>query len=151
MPTVDALGEHVLLALTRQDTTALERVRLTEDEHNQTVWPELPASAPEVNFPVDYAWTNIQNRNAKGLGRLLPLFANRGLGFQRVECRGGIQEFETFAVHTDCVVVFTAEQGPRLWEAQLFKDVLVRGDGHKIFRYYDEEPRPYRGPAATRP
>ncbi len=151
MPGLSALGEHVLAALANQDTAALNTVRLTETEHNEVVWPELPASAPEVNFPVDYAWSNIQNRNARGLGRLLPLFANRDLGFQRVECRGGVEEFETFAVETDCVVVFTLHGGPRLWEAGLFKDVLVRGGGYKIFRYYDEEPRPYRGPVATRP
>jgi len=151
MPGLNALGEHVLTALANQDTAALNTVRLTETEHNEIVWPELPAAAPEVNFPVDYAWTNIQNRNARGLARLLPLFADRDVGFQRVECRGGVEEFETFLVETDCVVVFTLDHGPRLWEARLFKDVLVRGGGHKIFRYYDEEPRPYRGPAATPP
>lgn len=146
-PTLDALGSHVLLSLTHQDTAALNRVRLTEREHNDVVWPELPASAPEVNFPVDYAWTNIQNRNTRGLTRLLPLFAQRSAGFQRVECRGGVEAFETFSVHTDCYVVFTVDAGPELWEVQIFKDILVRGGGHKVFRYYDEEPRPYRGPA----
>lgn len=151
VPTLDALGEHVLTGLSRQDTAALNTVRLTETEHNEIVWPELPASAPDVNFPVDYAWTNIQNRNTRGLSRLLNYFADRDLGFQRVECRGGLEVFETFAVETDCFVVFTVDHGPGLWEAQLFKDVLVRGGGHKIFRYYDEEPRPYRGSAATRP
>ncbi|NNL31142.1 MAG: hypothetical protein HKO77_08975 [Gemmatimonadetes bacterium] len=151
MPTADALGEHVLTALSLQDTMALGIVRLTESEHNEIVWPELPASAPEVNFPVDYAWKNIQNRNARGVGRLLPFLADRSVGFQRVECRGGVEAFETFAVQTDCFVVFTVDEGPQLWEAQLFKDLLVRGGGHKIFRYYDEEPRPYRGPAATHP
>ena len=151
LPTLDALGERVLTGLVRQDTVALNTVRLTETEHNSIVWPELPASAPEVNFPVDYAWTNIQNRNTRGVSRLLTYFVDRDLGFQKVECRGGLEMFETFAVKTDCFVVFTVDYRPSLWEAQLFKDVLVRGGGHKIFRYYDEEPRPYRGAAATRP
>lgn len=54
-------------------------------------------------------------------------------------------------VLTDCFVVFTVDHGPELWEAQLFKDAVVRGGGHKIFRYYDEEPRPYARRAVTRP
>ena len=144
-PTLEALGRHVLVSLTRQDTLALNRVRLTEHEHNEVVWPELPASAPEVNFPVDYAWSNIQNRNNRGMSRLLPLFADRSATFQRVECRGGVEAFETFSVLTDCFLVFSVDAGPELWEAQLFKDVLVRGGGYKLFRYYDEEARRYRG------
>jgi hypothetical protein len=142
-PTLDALGRHVLQALARRDTVALNRVRLTEHEHNDVVWPELPASAPEVNFPVDYAWTNIQNRNTRSLTRLLRVLSDRNPTLQRVECRGGIEEFETFVVRTDCWVVFAVDGSPELWEAQLFKDVLERAGGHKVFRYYDEEPRPY--------
>jgi len=144
-PTMEALGRHVLESLARQDTAALNRVRLTEEEHNGVVWPELPASAPEVNFPVDYAWTNIQNRNTRGMARLLPTFADRAFGFQAVECRGPTEEFETFRVQTDCYVVFALGESPELWEVQAFKDVLVRGGGFKVFRYYDEEPRRYFG------
>lgn len=146
-PTVEALGRHVLQAFARGDTAALNRVRLTEHEHNDAVWPELPASAPEVDFPVDYAWTNIQKRNRRSFARLLPVFADRRPTLQRVGCRGGTEAFETFVVHTDCWVVFAVDGSPELWEVQLFKDVLERGGGHKVFRYYDEEPRPYRGPA----
>lgn len=145
-PTLDALARHVLNALARQDTSALERVRLTQREHNQEVWPELPASAPEVAFPIDYAWANIQNRNRRSLGRILPLFADRTLGYQDVECRGGTETFDTFVVHTDCYLIFSVEDGSERWEVQAFQDVVERKGGHKIFRYYDEEPRRYRGP-----
>ena len=148
-PSMEVLGRQVLEALTRGDTAALERVRLTELQHNEAVWPELPASAPEVNFPVDYAWTNIQNRNRRALSRTLPAYAQRTLIYDAVECRGETEPFRTFEVHTDCWIVFTSGEDPRRWEVQAFKDVLSRGGGYKIFRYYDEEPRPYGG--ATRP
>lgn len=144
-PSLDVLGRQVLAALTRRDLPALERLRLTEHEHNEVVWPELPASDPAVNFPLDYAWTNIENRNRKGLDRLLPYFAERQLGYLGVECRGTPQTFETFDVQTDCWLLFVVGDSPERWEVQAFKDVLRRGGGYKIFRYYDEEPRPYRG------
>lgn len=147
-PSLEVLGSEVLQAFTRRDTASLDRFRLTEYEHNEVVWPELPASAPEVNFPIDYAWTNIQNRNRRALSRQFERFTDRRPGFQRVECRGATEAFETFQVLTDCWIVFSVEDRPELFEVQLFKDVLVRGGGMKIFRYYDEEPRPYRGDGA---
>lgn len=143
--TLEKLGEQVLTALTRSDTLSLASFRLTENEHNEVVWPELPASDPEVNFPVDYAWSNIENRNRRGVARLVPIFADRTVGFQGTDCRGPIERFETFVVRTDCWVVFVTNDSPERWEAQLFKDAVERGGGLKVFRYYDEEPRPYRG------
>jgi len=58
-----------------------------------------------------------------------------------VQCLGGTQAFQTFEVLTDCWTLFTVEGREGTFEAQFFKDVLVRGGGHKIFRYYDEPPR----------
>jgi hypothetical protein len=143
-PSLDALGGGILRALAQGDTLALEAARLTEQEHNEVLWPEMPAAAPEVNFPLDYAWSNIVNRSYQGRGRLLKLLEGHDLRFVRVECRGQRQLFETYAVETDCWVLFTEGAHPELWQAQLFKDVAVRGGGYKIFRYYDQEPRPYR-------
>ena len=149
-PSLDRLGEDVLAALVAGDVPRLEGVRLTEQEHNEVVWHELPASAPEVNFPIDYAWANIQNRNRRALGRILDVYRDEALRFGRVECRGEIEAFETFDVLTDCWVVFARDGDQEAYEAQIFKDVLVRGGGHKIFRYYDEAPRRHE-PSAPPP
>ena len=43
-------------------------------------------------------------------------------------------------VLTDCWVLFE-EAGEARAEIQLFKDVLFRNGGFKVFRYYDEGPR----------
>ena len=143
-PSLGVLGESVLESLLRGDTSALEAVRLTEEEHNQVVWPELPASQPEVNFPVEMAWQNIQTRNRRDLGRLLPLFQGRKFRYRDTECRGETREFQTFSVLTDCWIVFEDETG-RFLESQVFKDACVRYGGHKVFRYYGEGVRAYQG------
>lgn len=145
-PTLEVLGERVVEAFTRGDTVALSGFRLTEREHNEVVWPELPASAPEVNFPVDFAWQNIETRNRSALLRTMPIYADRQIEVRRVECRGETQRFDTFDVLTDCWVVF--DWNGERWEDQLFKDVLIRGGGVKLFRYYDEAPQRYRGGSA---
>ncbi|HSG47234.1 MAG TPA: hypothetical protein VLA43_05375, partial [Longimicrobiales bacterium] len=139
------LGGTVLAALTAGDTLALEAVRLTEQEHNEVIWPELPASRPEVNFPVELAWENVALRNRRDLTRTLPWFRGRSAQFQAVECRGDTEEFASFFVLTDCYIVFDTAAEGRL-EAQVFKDVVVRNGGYKIFRYYEEAPRPIGGP-----
>jgi hypothetical protein len=137
---LDALGRRVLQALSAGDTASLQELRLSEREHNDVVWPELPASNPEANFPLDFAWRNVQLRNARDLARILTWYRSRELDLERVECRGKVQPFQSFDVMTDCHVVFRSREHGRL-EAQIFKDVLVRGGGYKIFRYYDEVPR----------
>lgn len=145
---LERLGEQVLTALAAGDTFALERVRLTEAEHNEVIWPELPAAAPEANFPVELAWRNIEMRNRRDRARILPWYAGRALTLEKVECRGALQSFRSFSVHTDCWVVFRDDEGGR-FRAQVFKDVAERNGGFKIFRYYDEDPRPIQDPGSS--
>lgn len=141
---LESLGARVLDALAAGDTLVLEAVRLTETEHNEVVWPELPASRPEVNYPVDLAWQNIELRNRRDRHRILSWYRGRTLDFRGVECRGETRGFASFQVLTDCYIVFDTPVEGRL-EAQVFKDVLQRGGGYKIFRYYDEAPRAQPG------
>lgn len=137
---MEALARGALTGLTSADTELLNGLRLTETEHNEVVWPELPAGAPEIGFPADLAWRNIQLRNNAALERVGGWYRSNPVRYQVTECRGEIQPFATFQVHTDCWVLFLTTRG-ELLEAQLFKDVLERGGGFKIFRYYDELPR----------
>ena len=137
---VEVLARDALRGLSALDPMLLDRLRLTETEHNEVVWPELPASAPEIGFPVDYAWRNIQLRNESALERVAGWYRSNPVRYQVTECRGETQAFATFRVHTDCWVLFLTTRG-ELLEAQLFKDVLERDGGFKIFRYYDELPR----------
>jgi hypothetical protein len=93
------------------------------------------------------AWLNIQTRNRSAVARITPLYARRPARHLRTECRGATERFESFEVLTDCWVLFELEDEPPALEAQLFKDVLHRGGGYKIFRYYDDEPRASRAEA----
>jgi hypothetical protein len=133
--TLEALARTIWAAAVRGDTAALERVRLTEREHNGTVWPELPAARPEVGFPVDLAWENIELRNRAERSRMLAALRDSELTLHGVECRGETRRFESFHVLTDCVIVLEGSGGI-LRTVQPVEDVLVIGGQHKIFRYY---------------
>ena len=137
---LEDLGRLVVEALNEGDEEALATVRLTEFEHNEVVYPELPAAAGDNPFPVDLAWQNIELRSRRAVNRLQTDLAPLSpMEFESVECRGETHVFESFQVRTDCYTRFRA--GGSVYEVQLFKDVLERGGGYKIFRYYDESPR----------
>ena len=126
-----------LEGLSSGDVRRLERIRLTEYEHNQLVYPQLPASAPEVNHPADLAWANIQRRNDRARGRLLASYRGHGLSLLGIECRAEPEYFPSFRVLRDCWVSFTVDREP-VDPVQLFRYILDWDGQHKIFRYYDD-------------
>ena len=138
------LGTKSLEAFVAGDSATLAGFRLTEEEHNGVVFPELPAGRPEVNYPVDLAWQNIELRNGRSLARQMAWFADRLLVVHRTVCQGGTQAFRTFVVHTDCWIYFEDSEEGEL-RIQLFKDVVERGGGFKVFRYYDDPPQRLAG------
>ena len=131
---LEELATEVLAGLASADTSRLEAVRLTEREHNELVWPELPAAGSA--FPVDIAWRNISLRNRAALAGLFAVYDGHDLEPRGIECRGDTRAFESFRVRTDCWVTLERD-GERLPPQQIFKDVLVWDGEHKIFRYYE--------------
>ena len=93
----------------------------------------------EIGFPVDFAWRNIQLRNESALERVAGWYRSNPVRYQEAECRAR-PGHSRLRVHTDCWVLFLTALG-ELLEVQLFKDVLERDGGYKIFRYYDELPK----------
>lgn len=150
---LNELGRGIVEAFRADDRETLETFRLTETEHNVVVWPELPAAQGEFPSPLDLAWRNIQLRNRRAIPRARGVLRRaEPLEFDSVQCLGETRSFETFVVHTDCYTRFHTRG--RLYRIQLFKDVLERNGGLKIFRYYDEDPElvsEAARPAAAKP
>ena len=142
------VGQRVLEGLAAGDHASLAALRLSRDEYVEVVWPELPASDPDLNVPIEYVWADIEARNRSALIRLAPQFEGLAAELGEVVCTGGVREFETFRVHTDCWVVLRTPSGEH--RIQLFKDVVERGAGYKLFRYYDDVLRPVETDPAGR-
>lgn len=137
---LDALGNASLSALLKRDTVRLAALRLSAREHNEVIFPELPAGRAEVGYPVDMAWNNIELRNARDVTRQMRWFEDRSAEHVETTCRGETQTFETFVVHTECAVRFE-DPDEGLLEIVLFEEVLERDGGFKVFRFYDHAPR----------
>ena len=134
------VGRRVLEGLAAGDHASLSALRLSRDEYVEVVWPELPASDPDLNVPIEYVWADIEARDRRALIRLAPQFEGLAAELEEVTCAGEVEEFETFRVHTDCWVVLRTPPGKH--RIQLFKEVVERGAGYKLFRYYDDVLRP---------
>jgi hypothetical protein len=125
---VEGLVEQFVEALNRGDTAAMHRLRVTEWEHNTLLWPEFPASRPELNMPVEFAWFNLSKRSVRDAARLARQYRNAGIRPVATTCRKQIQQYATFEVHGDCVVTLVDKFGVRHRDAQLFGS-LVKMDG----------------------
>ena len=142
------VGQRVLEGLAAGDHASLTALRLSRDEYMEVVWPELPASDPALNVPIDYVWADIEARDRRALIRLAPQFDGLAAELEEVACAGEVEEFQTFRVHTDCWVVLRTTSGKH--RIQLFKEVVERGAGYKLFRYYDDVLRPVETDPAGR-
>jgi hypothetical protein len=133
---LDDLGQKVVSGFVSRDDSALAALRLTMLEYTESIWPELPASEASLNVPLEYVWNDIEARNRRALNRMGVWLAGRSIEALGVECRGEVLELSTFRIHTDCWV---AVRSPRrvLADVQLFKDVVERSGGYKVFRYYE--------------
>jgi hypothetical protein len=134
---LEQLAFETLEGLAVGDEARLERIRLTEYEHNELVWPELPASAPEVNHPVDLAWANIELRNHRARRRLLIRYGGRRLSLLGIDCRLPDEVFPSFRVLKDCWISFSSDH-EEMEPVQFFKYAIDWNGQFKIFRYYDD-------------
>lgn len=131
------LGSAIVSALAAGDTVRLESYRLTQREHNEMLWIEMPA-ARQVGpgFPVDLAWENISIRNTAGLRRLLAAYGGQPLAFRGITCTGE-ERHGPFAVLTDCRVT-VAPPGGSVRRLQMFRSVVSLDGVYKIIRYERE-------------
>ena len=133
---LDDLGERVWQAVVVGDSAALARLRLSEAQHNDTVWLEMPASDPGIGFPVDLAWLNIESRNRAALEAVLSRYAESSLQPIGTTC-DSVRSHASFTVHSRCTVALRDGASGERHELELFRHALERDGGWKVVRYYD--------------
>jgi hypothetical protein len=133
-PSVEALGRGVVEALAAGDTSALEGFRTTEREHTDLLWPRFPAAA---SGDPALAWENVQMRNAGARAEWILALRGRRVRFDRAECTGAVEEYETFQILRDCTVTVTDLDDGRASRIHPFDRVVRMGAIHKVIRYVE--------------
>lgn len=134
-PSVEALATAVLDAVAGRDEAALGRLSLDEGEFRAVVWPELPASRPERNLPVEYVWGDLDQKSRAKLAEMLANHGGRRYTLVSVEFTGGDTRYESFVVHRNSRLRVRDAGGEEL-SLRLFGSVLQTSDGRfKVFSY----------------
>lgn len=134
---VDDLGRAVVAALAAGDTAALQAMRTTEHEHNVLLWPHFPAARQNPPAPADFAWENIQLRNASATHEWIASFRNRKVRFEEAKCAGDVEQYGPFQILRDCAVRVTDVAQGRAFDLRPFDRVVRMNGVHKVIRYVE--------------
>lgn len=135
---IDELVSRYLEAVADRDTAAMHALRLSEYEHNEILWPELPASRPEFNMPITFAWENLNLHSHRDANRVLADFSDRHIEIERVDCRKGVTEYPTLKVHGDCWIIGRDGRTGIREEFKLFGSIVESEGRYKIIGIVSE-------------
>ena len=130
----EQLATDVLARLARNDRAGLQALALTHDEFEAHVWPKLPASRPERNVPLSFAWGRLQQQSDMSLAGTVSRLGGRAYTLQQVLFDGESTDYGTFTVHRKSVLVVRTPEG-RVERIEVFGSILVKDARYKVFSY----------------
>lgn len=128
------LARGVLDAIARRDRSALEALAVSDREFRELVWPELPASRPERNLPLDYVWGDLQQKSVGHLRQTLAQHGGRRYALANLEFLGETTSYRTIEVFRKAQLRVRDDRGDE-HVVRLFGSILRRGSGFKVFSY----------------
>jgi hypothetical protein len=129
-----ALARAVLEALGRGDREALRRLALDEREFREIVWPELPASRPERNLPLEYVWTDLRTKSESALAQTLQVHGGKRYELLKVGFTGETSQYRSFLVQREALLELRDDSG-RPQSLRLFGSVIQKDGRFKVFSY----------------
>jgi hypothetical protein len=132
--TPEALARAVLDAIAARDQGRLEALALSEAEFRQRVWPELPASRPERNIPVEFAWKDLAQKSRASLSGILAEHGGQRFALESVGFLGSTSEYSSFDVSRKAELVVRTTSGSER-RIRVFGS-MIRADGRvKVFSF----------------
>jgi hypothetical protein len=128
------LASAVLDAIASRDRLALDALALSAREFRERVWPELPASRPERNLPLDYVWGDLHQKSQGHLGQTLAHYGGRRFALVDIEFLGETTSYPTFDVSRKAQLRVRNDQGEEQ-VIRLFGSILRSGAEYKVFSY----------------
>ena len=128
------LADAVLAVVARNDRQTLETLALSDREFRERVWPELPASRPERNLPLEYVWGDLRQKSQGHLRQSLGRHGGRRYALIDVKFLGETTFYPTFEVSRKAELRVRDEHGEEQ-VLRLFGSVLRSGSEYKIFSY----------------
>lgn len=132
------LFDNLLIALEKKDTAALIGMMITEKEFKELLWWEFPASRPETNIPIEFAWDNHARNSSKGLRMALRDFGGKKLFYVSHRFEEGEDKYQSFIIHPKTRVTVADTTGKEI-EMKVFGSVVEMNGRYKLLSYRDRD------------
>lgn len=132
---VDELMTRVLEALAHADPTALDALRLTEEEHREILWPADPGRA--AGAPLDLAWDMLDRRSRGGVHKAIAELGGRTLTFTGVEFERGTEPRGSYVLHRGPVLHTRDASAGESVELRFLGSVIERDGRWKLVSFRD--------------
>ncbi len=130
----DALAREVLRLLKARDRERLAELAVDAREFAEIIWPELPASRPERNLPLEYVWGDLRTKSRGHLARIVEQHGGRRYALVAVSHAGETTTYETFTVKRKTELIVRDDEGREL-PLRLFGSLLEHDGRYKIFSF----------------
>jgi hypothetical protein len=130
----EAVASAVITGMAAGNLGELKHLAVTEVEFRELVWPMLPASRPERNLPMEYVWGDLAAKSDANLRARLAGWQDRGFVLVSLSFKGGTEDYGTFKVHRETVLVLRDRDG-REQNGRLFGSIIEHKGRFKVFSY----------------
>lgn len=132
-PTREAAAQAVLDAVWTRDGAALGRLSISQTEFQKHIWPQLPASAPDVGMPVDRAWADHLMKDDGFRAQLIADHGGRRLTIESVTFGAPATTYGSMTIHPESRLV-VLENGQRV-PLRIFGSMIESGGRWKIYSF----------------
>jgi hypothetical protein len=133
-PTQEAAAEAVLAALWTRDADRLLGLALSEREFRTIVWPQLPASRPEMGMPFDYLWGDMSRKSRTGIAEALAEHGRQRRRLQAVRFSGAPVDYGPFRIYPKTTLLVTGDEG-RTDAIRVFGSMIEADGRWKIYSF----------------
>lgn len=127
----DAAATAFLDALWTRNRDVLATQVVNQTEFLRHIWPQLPASRPDVGMPADRAWAEQSQRNAAYLTQTLAEHGGQRYALVAVSFGAPATPYGTFTIHPEATLMIRDVGGVR--EVQVFGSMIESGGRWKIY------------------
>ncbi|MEZ4585164.1 MAG: hypothetical protein R2909_02050 [Gemmatimonadales bacterium] len=127
----DELVGTMIDAVARNDTTAFEALAVDQAEFGYLYYPTTRTAQPPYELPPSLAWFQMQERNRRGVFRMLRDYGGRELVLRGLECAAEPTVEAENRIWSECRVSLTRD-GEAITPIKLFGAILER-DGRYAF------------------
>ena len=130
------LALQLLAALGARDQKGLHALRMTREEFEVIVWPELPESRPITNITAADAWDASQIRSLSSADRAVGSYGGRSLEFLRVEA-SAVMPYKNFTLHRGITITARDNASGETLAMNFASSFVERRGRFKVVLYRD--------------